>query len=215
MNRLPTLDNAAGLHTASGIPVFYGEPERTLVNYHDLEVHLTTARRYAGAIDVTIFRHLCYCVEIALALGYSREQIAYVACHDMHEAYVGDIPTGLKKHLGALWNDMEDRWEAHVHVAFMLTHPLSPEMKAAVKLVDMLALLGEMTMNDHPAVGLIYKRATVRSTIDAHPEYVALLRPLWKRSSEEAWDFASLAAFARNQHTGATIDGMRFNPRER
>lgn len=200
------LDRSAGLHTYRGYPVFYGDPSQTPVDVRDLEVHLKNSRRYAGVLDVPIFLHLCYCVELAAAIGLSPITCAYVACHDMHEAYIGDIPTGLKKYLtltSPTWNAMEETWEAHVHDAFDLPFPLPPEEKARVKLVDMLALLGEMTMNDHPAVGLVYQRATVRKVLDDHPEYLSLLRPCWKRAKKMEWEM--LASVARNATGGILL----------
>lgn len=147
------LDPTADLHTATGLPLWYLEPHRTPVRPEDLRIHCTHARRYAGAINVPLLLHLAICVTIARALGYPDDVIRAVAAHDLHEAYIGDIPTRLKRYLGESWREIEDVWERRVHAAFGLEVPTG-DVYNAVKRMDLMALELEMSVFCHPAYRL-------------------------------------------------------------
>lgn len=188
----PRLTAGADLHTRTGLPLWYPYPERTPVRPADLRIHLANARRYAGAIDCPILLHLAACVSIAKALDYPAYLLEYVAMHDMHEAYIGDIPTMLKRHLGAGWREIEASWEKRLHAAFGRGLP-SGEMKAAVKLVDLLALYGEMTALGHPAASRIAaKTAEEGAAVSWRPPDMdmAVMRVRWLAAGtpEDWWN---------------------------
>lgn len=154
------LDPTADLHTATGLPLWYLEPHRTPVRPEDLRIHCTHARRYAGAINVPLLLHLAICVTIARSLGYPDDVIRAVAAHDLHEAYVGDIPTRLKRYLGESWREIEDVWERRVHAAFGLEVPTG-DIYNAVKHVDLMALELEMAIFKHPAAPMTAGRVGI------------------------------------------------------
>lgn len=135
--------------TATGAEIHYLEPERTPIREEDLRVHLARVRRYAGAYEITVLQHLALCVELAQAAGASDCLLTYVAAHDLHEAYVGDLPTGLKQCLPD-FQRLEELWEARVHHALGLGWPLHDKVAEAVKGVDHRALVVEMTHVEHP-----------------------------------------------------------------
>lgn len=136
--------------TSSGAPIVYLDPSQTPVRAVDMRLHLARVCRYAGGRDWSVLEHLVLCTDIARYLGVPRSMWPYVAAHDLHEAYIGDLPTGLKQVLPEWKERIEGPWEAHVHRAIGLTWPVPPEIEAEVKRVDRRALLAEMTCLDHP-----------------------------------------------------------------
>lgn len=132
------------MRTHSGQPVVYADPSRTTVLWEDLEAALTRQRRYAGFIDWTIAQHLALCVLVANHLGYSQRLVTLCAVHDLHEAYVLDLPRPLKECLPG-YGPIEDAWEEHVHRSLGVEPPTEAEHRL-VKVVDLRALALEMTV---------------------------------------------------------------------
>lgn len=139
----------------TGVPVWYMNPERTPLELDDFYTPLTNICRYNGAIRWTLLRHLALGIAIydrrcPIALTVPRQQVfAYYAAHDLHECIVGDVVSGMKKHMPE-FNIIEEKWEQHVHDQIGL--PLSEnKFKGEVKGLDLLALLVEMKSLNHPA----------------------------------------------------------------
>lgn len=146
---------------ASGEPVWFLYPERTRIRAADLQTHLARECRYNGALPWSVLQHLALCVELARHAAVAAAHLPYVAAHDLHEAVVGDLPTHLKRLLPA-FAPIEDAWEAHVHRSMGLSYPPEPEVKAAVKRIDHLALALEMDRFGHAmAVGVAERRGLV------------------------------------------------------
>jgi len=124
--------------TATGKPVFFNDPYKTIIDPRDLYIHLTHQSRYAGAIHLPILLHLALCVKIAKALGLSHRLVALSAAHDLHEAYCQDLTSALKKEITAYYF-LEADWISRVHAGISLDMP-SPEEAEEVKLVDLYAL---------------------------------------------------------------------------
>ena len=151
-----TVDLPDGM-TASGVPIWFLHPERTEIRPHDIRTALARICRYGGHWNYSVLQHLALCVELAKrrALGWglfstSRATlITAMAVHDMHEAYVGDVPTFLKRAIGKAYTDIEDRWEDHVHKSIGIEIP-TPELKPLVKLLDRHARAIEMAVVRHP-----------------------------------------------------------------
>lgn len=137
------------MSTASGQPLDYERPERTVVGPHDIYIHLRRTMRYAGAVRESVLQHSALCVALAQDLGYGPLDVALVAAHDLHEAYVLDLPTGLKQ-LCPEYRRIEDAWAAHVHRQIGLPWPLSQEQQDLVKIVDLRALVVEMSWFELP-----------------------------------------------------------------
>ena len=136
--------------TYSGVSIYYGEPTRTRILEADLIHHLQD-RRYNGAIDVSILQHLALCVRLARSRGYGEVQTACCAVHDIHEAYLRDIPAGLKQLLPD-YRRLEEIWEAHIWNVAGLS--MTPDNVEAVKRIDQLALVIEMEYHSHPLLSV-------------------------------------------------------------
>lgn len=70
-------------------------PRAEDVDFREIAETLATLHRYAGAaeIPVSVANHTLICLAIARREGASDTRLAYVALHDAHEAYIGEIPT--------------------------------------------------------------------------------------------------------------------------
>lgn len=154
-------DRPTGI-TRTGQSVFHADPSRTVVSMADVVPALSRLYRYNGALNWTVLQHLVLCVELLdhedpwnerPSLGeLDRELVGrYVAAHDVHEAYVGDLVTGLKQLLPG-WREIEAAWEGHVHRALGLAWPVPEDIAQVVKRIDVTALAVEMRTLGHPAV---------------------------------------------------------------
>lgn len=146
--------------TFSGQEVWYLEPHRTEIIESDLYEHLQNQGRYAGAIKVSILFHSALCVELAQRENHTPEVVAYCAAHDLHEAYVGDIPSPLKQVLPEFGERIERPWEEHVHRSLGMLYPPPAErmVPEKVKHIDLRALVVESTMCGHPLANDIANR---------------------------------------------------------
>lgn len=66
----------------------------------------------------------------------------YALLHDAHEAYTGDITTGVKTFLRGL-TELQDRLDACIHSAFGLAWPPTPEVEAEIRELDLRAVYTE------------------------------------------------------------------------
>lgn len=122
--------------------------------------HLAKANRYCGAtagLTYSVAQHSVLCAQAALAATGNRELAAYLLCHDMHEAYLGDDTTPKKRALTAIMGNfgvlasaiadsfamLTDRIDAAIHERAGLAWPPSPEMQAAIKHWDRVLLATE------------------------------------------------------------------------
>lgn len=170
--------------TVSGFGVWFDQPERTPIRSADLREQLANSRRYCGVIDVTILLHLVVCVRIARAWELDDDTVALVAAHDLHEAYIGDVPTRMKDVLPG-WRPMEEAWEAHVHHALGLSVPArGTELRRVLKEVDEAALWTEMHCHHHPGLPLLERRASLT--------LLERRRPGWRPRCVRAFEGAPL-----------------------
>lgn len=174
------IEEVPDMVTSWGHGVWFDHPERTKVDLNDLEIHLSNSCRYVGAIDVPILMHLVLCIGIAREWGLSPDVIAYVAAHDLHEAYIPDIPTRLKP-LVPGWKEREDRWEAWVHKSVGLEPP-TPEVQALVKEVDLAALVTEMRGGGHPGE-IVVRQLHARERLAE----LERKRPGWETGAKRVW----------------------------
>lgn len=149
--------------TATGQPVWFTQPWRTQIVEDDLRIALGNARRYGGHYDVTILQHLALCVELAQLEGYSPVEVALCAVHDMHEAYVTDVPGPMKRYLGDAWRDIESTWVQRLHEHFGLPYWRHQDR---VKRIDQLALIVEMFHKGHPLIDVAKMRAGIEPTTE-------------------------------------------------
>lgn len=136
--------------THTGQVVHYLDPSKTKVIAEDLQTHLGRIIRYGGARDVSVLEHLALCVTLAQRRKFDPLTLAYVAAHDLSEAYILDLPTPMKDVLPAYRELLEEPWDAHVHRAVGLEWPPPQDIATAVHDVDLRALVVEMFMtNNH------------------------------------------------------------------
>lgn len=163
--------------TACGQYVYYADPYKTKILLDDLAIHASNICRYNGAVNWKLIQHLALCIELGLDLQEHRattrgiqrtalDQITlgYIALHDFHEIYVGDMVTGLKPHCGD-YCLIENSWERWVHESVGLPKGHSVEDIGFVKMVDRAALCLEMYYLKHPA-------ATI--TLNKYPEFIKM-----------------------------------------
>ncbi len=172
----PLVPQRTPMLTATGEPVIYTDPSCTRVLGMDVFLHLSTQRRYLGAIDVPILLHLALCTRLAQRSKLSQEVIAYAAAHDVHEAYIGDMPTALKEVLPSWKALIEDPWEGHVHRQLGLEWPPAPRTTRLVKAIDLTALLVEMRCFEHACYAEAAGRIGRGATSDEMEVLAGLLR---------------------------------------
>lgn len=169
--------------TASGRGVWFLHPERTVIDPADLREHLPRVCRYNGALPWSDLQHLALCVLLARCESYASETLAYVAAHDLHEAYIGDLPTHMKRHLSG-WREIEAAWEKHTHESLGLRWPLDEHVKKSVKAIDKVALCVEMDRMGHVMAEGVAQRRGV--TVDDGMRSV--FNTVLRLTDSERWD---------------------------
>lgn len=198
----------ADFWTATGKPVFFSDPYRTVIDPRDLYIHLTHQSRYAGAIQVPILLHLAICVKIAKALKYDPRLVALCAAHDLHEAYCQDLTSGLKRQVPG-YDILEDEWMTRVHDAIGLPLPdmeEGAEEGAKVKLVDTLALWIETFSMGFPA------HFAINSWCEVPESLQVKLQSIWKMMPNHPEHWMIVVTEALNAG-GANIPVMSRYPR--
>ncbi len=131
------------IFTRGGAEVWYAHPERTPIDEVDVVSHLSALVRYLGACPVTVLNHSLLCYTLGRAYGYGAGSLPYLLAHDLHEAYIGDVPGPLKQVLGEVWHKVENRWAEYVHSALGLDWPVPFPMSEHVAHVDRRAMVVE------------------------------------------------------------------------
>jgi hypothetical protein len=93
------------LTTASGRSIDLIAPRPADIDFADVAQHLAKCNRYVGATAhraYSVAEHLVRAADLALAETKDATLAAYVLCHDMHEAYLGDDVTPKKRALAAI-----------------------------------------------------------------------------------------------------------------
>ncbi len=97
--------NRTSLTTATGKMIDLLNPTAADIDFDVIAQHLAKANRYCGATPNVVYsvaEHSCRCAEAALSATGDKTLAAYLLCHDMHEAYLGDDTTPKKRALDAL-----------------------------------------------------------------------------------------------------------------
>ena len=128
--------------TFTGQNVRFLTPGRTEVVWDDLMFALGNEVRFGGHVPWTVLQHTGLVVKLAIAEGCTKEELAYAAAHDLHEAYVGDVPAPLKEVLPE-FQLIEDSWMKHVHESLKLKWPVPAHIEDVVKEIDYRALVIE------------------------------------------------------------------------
>lgn len=114
-------------------------PDPKTIVLSDVCFHLERINRYSGAVDYTVAEHLVYCYE--RTKGMDNVVRRAVVAHDLHEAFIGDVPSPVKKALGPAWAEFEKVHELAFRDRFNIYS--DDEVQKAVRIVDARALLSE------------------------------------------------------------------------
>lgn len=173
--------------TVSGEEIWFLDPDRTWLSEADLYEGSRRQLRYAGVIDVHVLFHLALCVELARLWRYSAREVAHIACHDLHEAVLGEWHKGLKEAVPAL-AALEGPWEAKIHSMLGLAWPVPPVMARRLKAVDNRTVLLEMLQWGHP-------RTSVKVAEVGEPtrEEMDILHRLAGLTDPELWQIVTAA----------------------
>jgi hypothetical protein len=137
------------MRLSNGKPIWYCVPEKTPLILDDLKSPVLNIRRYNGGSDWTLAQHLA----LGILLASSSEVKTYFAMHDLHEAILGDIVTGLKKYIPD-FEVLESRWENYFIKIFLQNNFPSEQIRREVKMLDLHCLKLEMYCLNHK--GLYY-----------------------------------------------------------
>jgi hypothetical protein len=189
------LVQGADSYTTNGDPIFYQEPSRTPLSLDYMKLCCSRIYRYNGGLEWRLIQHLALCstlTEKALPsdigpLNYFTIR-AQAACHDLHEVYVGDVVTGLKRLLPN-YMDIEMRFERHVHNFLNVPYP-SPHSynREQVKKIDIIALLLEMKHLNHAAFQFQMDRSLHLCSVSITPDMDEIFHRISLLTYDECWD---------------------------
>ena len=134
----------------SGEQMWFLEPTRTRIRPEDVKNNLGNLCRYNGGIKWSVLQHSILCLALAKAHDIPEELWPLIAAHDFAEAYIGDLPTGLKQVLPEWKALIEAPWEEHVNRSLGLPWPVSEKDHRQVKFIDHRALVIEMIIYGWP-----------------------------------------------------------------
>lgn len=100
--------NRTSLTTAAGRMIDLLNPTPGDIDFSVIAEHLAKANRYCGATPNLVYsvaEHSCRCADAVLRATGDRLLAAYLLCHDMHEAYLGDDTTPKKRALEEIMRD--------------------------------------------------------------------------------------------------------------
>jgi hypothetical protein len=155
-----TIASKTTLTLANGVNFDLLNPSVDDVSFLVICEHLAKANRYCGAtpgVTYTVAQHSVLCAQAALIATGNRELAAYLLCHDMHEAFLGDDTTPKKRALAAIMGrfgvlsstiaqsfaELTDRIDAVIHARAGIAWPPSPEMAAEIHRWDRVLLATE------------------------------------------------------------------------
>jgi hypothetical protein len=152
------LKQSKRMSTSAGDMVWYLDPDATPLPRDQLGailgLPLSRICRYMGTIRVSVLEHSVLVALLAERTCGDPVLTAYAAAHDLHEAIVGDWPSGLKEVVPEFKTRVEDPWECRVHVAVGLPWPAHDEIRRWVRALDLRARVIEMGACGHPLVSL-------------------------------------------------------------
>lgn len=126
--------------TATGRRAYILSPEATDICIEDISAALSRICRFGGHTDAR--REGFYSVaqhSIHVSKLVPSRMALQGLLHDATEAYLGDVIRPLKRVLGAVYSDLEDRWWSEISRRFGVAYLMSPEIKRA----DLIALRTE------------------------------------------------------------------------
>lgn len=120
------------IETSSGLLVDLLDPKPEQIEIEDIAHALAHICRFGGHVNsfYSVAQHSLMC-----ALHAPRRLQLHALLHDASEAYLGDIPTPLKRILGAAYTDLEQRFMDVIHEKFNVPK-LSDQDQLLLKQID-------------------------------------------------------------------------------
>lgn len=122
------------INTNSGIAFNPLDPDPKLVNIDDIARGLSHICRFAGQIDrfYSVAEHSVHVSRVVEAVGGSLDACRWGLLHDASEAYLGDIPTPIKRtDMFKAYREAEGRFQEVIAQVFGLS-ALQPELVTQV-----------------------------------------------------------------------------------
>lgn len=155
-----TLPSTTTLTLADGTNFDLLNPDPADICFAVICEHLAKANRYSGAtpgLAYSVAQHSVLCAKAALVSTGDRMIGAYLLCHDMHEAYLGDDTTPKKRALAAIMGrfgvlapsvaqafaDLTDRIDIAIHERAGLAWPPTESVRAQIHHWDRVLLATE------------------------------------------------------------------------
>lgn len=158
----PRAPRGAWSQTASGRAFDLIEPSPAMVHWPDIAEGLAKAARFNGQTPGVTFSVAQHCI---LGADYLEDRAGPEAAlafllHDAHEAFLGDLPTPVKRALAEVaersfpgrgageitrqaWKELVCRLDAAIYCAAGMAWPLPPNIAAIVKEIDASMLVTE------------------------------------------------------------------------
>lgn len=119
------------------------------VDLLDLVMHAGRESRWGGwgSTEYKVIHHTTLVTLLWIKAGYPREGLPYVFAHDLHECYTGDIPSPVKRLLGA--KELEKMLDGRIYETLNLPPP-DAETLRYVRICDLAALVLEAPLFGPP-----------------------------------------------------------------
>lgn len=140
MTTAPVPDHNHWLQTHAGLALDLLNPQPEQIDLADVAVALCRIPRFGGhtSVPYSVAQHSLVVAAILQAQGCPAQVVLQGILHDAPEAYLGDMPTPLKRLLKD-YREVEERVWQTVALRFGMPGTLAPEVKQA----DQLALNAE------------------------------------------------------------------------
>ena len=124
----------------------FDRPDEVALMESELFGALSREGRYLWSIDVTVLQHLALCATIARREELPEHVVRACAAHDLQEAYLRDLPSGLKDLLPD-YRKIELLWEESIFRRMII--PRDRWTMGHVFRIDQSSLLAEMCVRKH------------------------------------------------------------------
>lgn len=117
-------------------------PDKTDIHLETIAYALAHTNRFGGhtRVPYSVAAHSIH-VSLILERDHGKAAARVGLMHDAHEAYVGDMPTPIKKVLGDVWAVLEGIWQERIGQCFGLDYNACS--RAGLKYADLTALATE------------------------------------------------------------------------
>lgn len=172
--------------TYMGQKVYFDDPQQTEILMEDLRFCLGNICRYNGHAKWTLNQHLALCCMLSQYMIGIPQVNQLCALHDLHEVYIGDIVSGLKK-FSYNMQELENTWEQYVHEQLGFSWDDRNAYHEQVKFIDMLALYLEMDFLNHPGFQFVKKKTNFSLTKKTLQELSLITQYVSHLNNKQCW----------------------------